>query len=80
MTNQKVTGVVGVGKPNREATERLTPEQFVTEIKEALPYLTDADCIRALEHCRAWATVFYDGRVPAELLSELDELEAQWLS
>ncbi|HEX4772242.1 MAG TPA: hypothetical protein VH351_15505 [Bryobacteraceae bacterium] len=80
MTNQKGTGAVGLGKPNRDSTERLTPEQFVTEIKEALPYLTEADCTRAVEHCRAWAAVFYDGKVPAGLLSELDELEAQWLS
>ena len=80
MTNQKVTGDIDKGVPKREATEPLTPEQFLTEIKATLAELTKAEATRALEHGRTWATVFYGGGVPAELVSELDQLEAQWLS
>ena len=80
MTNQKVAGDIDKGMPKREATEHLTPKQFLAEVKAVLPNLTKAEATRALGHGRAWATVFYGGRVPVEVVSELDQLEAQWLS
>jgi hypothetical protein len=80
MNNQNTIRNIGGALSNRDAAEQITPEQFLAEVRACLSNLTTTEATRALEYGRAWATVFYDGRVPAELFSELDQLEAQWLS
>jgi hypothetical protein len=83
MTNprvEKVTETTGNEKPESAQTEQLTPEEYLAELRAALPSLSKTETARMLEHGRAWATVFYHGSIPAEVNSEFDELEAKWLS
>jgi hypothetical protein len=83
MTNprvEKVTETTGSEKPDSAQTEQLTPEEYLVELKAALPNSSKTETARLLEYGRAWTTVSYNGSVPVEVNSEFDELEAQWLS
>ena len=58
----------------------VTPEDFIQQIEGALPKSTQKERNRLLEHARAWAVSFYEGKVPAALEYRLESLEARWHS
>lgn len=63
-----------------QQSKMLSPEEFVQQIDQALPQSTPTERQRLLKHAEAWATVSYNGEVPAELSAHLRTLGAQWQS
>ena len=54
----------------------LSPEDFLHQVEIVMPVSTGEEQQRLLQHARAWATVYYDGNLPAELTHNLTQLEA----
>lgn len=55
----------------------LLPEQFAVLIARELPRLSREEKLRLIDHCRNWATVYYQGTVPDFCLTQISKLEAQ---
>lgn len=55
--------------------DQLTPEQFISEAKVAMPRLSSTEAFRIFEQASSWTTVFYNGDVPPQTASQLHELE-----
>lgn len=56
----------------------LTAEQFAETVRLALPVSSGAERKRLIEHAKAWATVQYNGDVPAPLVDKLSQMERQY--
>lgn len=53
----------------------LSAEQFAETVRVALPVSSEAERKRLIAHAKAWATVQYNGDVPAKLADKLAEME-----
>ena len=55
--------------------QALSPEEFTAQVRAALPQSCPDEQARLIKHANAWATVHYNGEIPAPLLQELNLLE-----
>lgn len=57
--------------------KQITPLEFIQNIQQAAPRLSESELTRLKKHARAWATVFYQADIPASLERSLRELEVK---
>jgi hypothetical protein len=55
----------------------LSPEEFISEVEQALPKCTPTEANRLVEYAKVWAIDRYNGEVPFGLVRRQERLEAQ---
>jgi hypothetical protein len=58
-----------------QTQQPLPPEEFTAQVRAALPLSTSDEKHRLIELATAWATLYYEGKVPPSLLQDIRLLE-----